>query len=142
MTRLVLDASAAVHVVTRQASSAALLSVLRSAELITAPQLLHTEVANALWKYVTYGDIALEAASGFLEEATRLVDTYVSDHELVGEALVAAASYEHPVYDMLYAVQARRHGSKVVTTDRRFRKLLLRMKLDVYPEPGKDESHS
>ncbi len=138
MKRLVLDASAALHAVTGQAAAKDLLGALRSAELITAPQLFRSEVANALWKYVLHREMEQEVALALLEDAASLVDLYINDDELVSEALVAAATYEHPVYDMLYAVQARRHGSTVVTMDRRFRKLLLRMGLAVYPEPGDD----
>ena len=68
-----------------------------------------------------------------LGEALDLVDLLVPDRDLVEEALVAAARYRHPVYDLLYAVLARRHGAAVRTLDERLRSLLAQMGVDALP---------
>jgi predicted nucleic acid-binding protein len=44
--------------------------------------------------------------------------------------LIAAVRFDHPVYDALYAVLARRRGAAVLTLDRRLRSLLEKMRVD------------
>lgn len=127
--RLVLDASAAVRLVMRMSGSQALLDTLDDATLVLAPALFRTEVANALWKYVGAGHLQPEQAQTRLEEAIGLIDQAIPDAELVNEALAAACQQGHPVYDLLYAVLARRHACAVLTLDRKLATLLERMSI-------------
>ncbi len=59
-----------------------------------------------------------------------LVDSLVPERTLAPEALVAAAQGRHSVYDMMYAVLARRLGATVITTDRGFALRLREMQID------------
>ncbi len=99
--------------------------------MVTAPSVFSSEVANALWKYVQAGTIPIETAIGRYEEAVSLVDDFTPDTELVTEALAEAARRGHPVYDLLYAVLARRHGCAIVTLDKRLKALLQGMDISV-----------
>lgn len=128
--RVVLDASAAVHIVCRFPAAAKLLGLLGDTALVLAPDLYSGEVASALWKYVTHESLPKEEASQRLSEARALVDLQVPTDDLVEEALVAAITYGHPVYDMLYAVLARQHGATVLTMDRRLTTALRKMEVD------------
>lgn len=119
MGRLVLDASAALRVVLRQEGTGDLAHRLGDARLVLAPDVYVSEVANGLWKYVADGQFEVDEAQARLEEALELVDVLVAGVELVAEALAAAARHRHPVYDLLYAVLARRHGCGLLTVDRR-----------------------
>lgn len=110
-----------------------MLRTLDAARLVIAPELMHVETANALWQQVRHGLVDVEVALERLDLASELIDRRFDDRELVGEALVAAARHQHPVYDMLYAVLARRFGATVLTLDRRFRKLLHNMNLESFP---------
>lgn len=130
---LVLDASAAIGAVRLTSSAAGVLRLCGEASTIVAPGLFASEVANGLWKYVSNGSLQRDEAVDALAEALGLVDELVPDRDLVEEALVAAARYRHPVYDLLYAVLARRHGAAVVTLDGRLRSLLSRMGVDAVP---------
>jgi predicted nucleic acid-binding protein len=53
------------------------------------------------------------------------------DGEIVTEAIAEACRQNHPVYDLLYAVLARRHGAAVLTQDTRLSGLLTRMGIPV-----------
>jgi predicted nucleic acid-binding protein len=55
----------------------------------------------------------------------------VPSKELVEEALATAAAHDHPAYDALYLVAARRTGATVVTRDRRLAALLKETKVPV-----------
>ena len=125
--RLVLDASVAVRVVMRAEGADGLLESVATATVVTAPSLYASEVANALWQYVQASDLDAETALERLEEAIHLIDAFTPDWELTTEALTESARFEHPVYDLLYAVLARRTGCAVLTMDERLRRLLGQM---------------
>ena len=125
--RLVLDASAAVRMVMRAEDADGLLESVASATVVAAPSLYASEVTNALWKYVKAGNLDAETALERLEESINLIDAFTPDWELTTEALTEAVRFKHPVYDLLYAVLARRTGCAVLTMDERLRTLLGQM---------------
>ena len=131
MKRIVIDASTAVAlVIGRHPKAEQALNVLDEADTVLAPRLYWNEVANALWKYSCHSGLPEPAAVAYLEEAAGLVDEPIDDELLSTEALIAAIRFEHPVYDALYAVLARRRGAAVLTLDRRLRSLLEKMRID------------
>ena len=101
-----------------------LADTLAQASIVLVPGLFHAEVANALWKYVRAGQLTRELAVQRASEAVDLIDLTIPDAELVTECLAAAIDHDHPVYDLLYAVTARRHACQVLTLDRRLQALL------------------
>jgi predicted nucleic acid-binding protein len=131
--RIVLDASAALHLVLDGKSSDAIAERLDEAPLVTAPDLFASEVANGLWRYVEHGDITAEEATDRLAMALALAGQPLVPGTVVAhEALVAAATYHHPVYDMMYAVLARRQGATVLTLDARLVRALRAMAVQAY----------
>jgi predicted nucleic acid-binding protein len=130
--RAVLDASAAVRLVLNGEYAAQLAAKLEDVAIVTTPELFCSEVANSLWKYIRAGELGIDLAAALLEQALGLVDDLVPERTLAPEALVAAARYEHRVYDMMYAVLARRSGAIVITTDRGFALRLREMAIESY----------
>ncbi len=129
--RLVLDASAALRLVMRMDDAAGLAAALERASLVLSPTLFQTETANALWKYVRAGHLTLDSALERHAEAVALVDFLIPDAELTTESLAAACQYGHPVYDLVYAVAARRNACALMTRDRRLVDLLRAMQIPV-----------
>ena len=125
--RVVLDASAAVRLVMRMEGAAVIADRLEAASLVLAPNLFHTEVANALWKYVRAGQLSPELALRRLDEAGELIDGQGQDQELLTEALATACQQDHPVYDLLYVILARRNAANLLTRDRRLGDLATRL---------------
>jgi predicted nucleic acid-binding protein len=132
VSRAVLDASAAVHLVMNGDHAPRLAAKLEEVAVVAAPTLFCSEVANALWKYVHAGKLSLDLASHRVEECIGLADSLAPERGLVQEALVAAARYECSVYDMMYAVLARRSGAAVITMDRRLALKLGEMEIASY----------
>jgi predicted nucleic acid-binding protein len=128
----VLDASAAVNLVLNGEHAADLAAKLEETALILTPDLFCSEAANALWKYVRAKDLALEAAAARLAECLRLADSFVPGQALAQEALAAAARHQFSVYDMMYAVLARRSAAVVITMDRSFARRLRDLDIDSY----------
>jgi predicted nucleic acid-binding protein len=127
--KVVLDASAALATVLLRDGSAGILDLLEQASVVLAPDLYASEVANGLWKYVWFENLSIEMGTAALESAMGLVDQTLPVADLCQEALREAANFGHPVYDLCYAVAARREGAAVLTIDRKLVKLLSRMKI-------------
>lgn len=128
--RVVLDASAAVAAVLGRDPAPSLLQILESASVVLAPDLFASEVANALWKYVSAHEIRSDEAADALEHSMKLIDRFVPIAPLAQEALREATIRGHPVYDLCYAVTARREGCSVLTIDTRLQKLLDKMSIE------------
>lgn len=125
MSRLVLDASAAIRLVLRAPDCAPLAAELEAASLVLVPSIFFSEVANGLWKYAAIGsELSAEQCSERLSEVHSLVDEVFDDRDLIFEALHQAVAHSHPVYDLLYAVLARRTAAAVLTRDSRLAVLL------------------
>lgn len=131
--RVVLDASAAVKLVMRTERAAAIIAYLERSSLVLAPSLFHSEVGNTLWKYVRAGALDRHAATERYEEAVCVVDSFVPDEELLTEALSAAVRHDHPVYDLLYVILARRYDCRLITEDRKLAALAGTIDRDLLP---------
>jgi predicted nucleic acid-binding protein len=127
---VVLDASAAVRAVMDAAAQPALLDRLAAAALVLAPTLMRVEAANALWKYQRAGAIDASDARDRHAEACLLVHRFVDEQALFPEALQLASDLDHPVYDAIYAVTARRHAATLLSFDRRLHALCAGSRID------------
>ncbi|HVT04358.1 MAG TPA: type II toxin-antitoxin system VapC family toxin [Thermoanaerobaculia bacterium] len=105
------------------------LDALASATVVLAPDLFASEVANGLWKYVAAGEISREDAADYLDAALDLIERFIPVTALAQEALLEASLHKHPVYDLCYAIAARREGCGVLTIDARLQRLLVKMKI-------------
>jgi len=129
--RIVLDASAALRVVLASPGIEEAVGTLERASLVLAPSLFASETANALWKLGSKGLFPPETLTERWEMAMALPDRLCPDQDLAVEALSEAARHGHPVYDLLYAVLARREGCRVLTFDRRLASLLRKLGIGV-----------
>jgi len=130
--RAVLDASGAVHLVLNGDHAPSLIARLKEVTIVMTPDLFCSEVANALLKYVRAGALTQDEALTRFEQCMGLTDSIVPERTLAPEALVAAARYQRSVYDMMYAVLARRSGATVITMDRPLALSLQTMEIDAY----------
>ncbi len=118
-TRLVLDASAVVRIIEGSSQAAAFTEAVASAELVLAPELMLTEVANTLWRLQRAGQLQAASLQTRLRRAADLVDHIEPDRTLQAEALALATHLDHTVYDCLYLVLARREVASLLSADQR-----------------------
>jgi predicted nucleic acid-binding protein len=127
--KLVLDASAVVRIIEGSPQAAAMGEALAAADLVLAPELMLTEVANALWRLQRAGQLEGSGLQQRFERAVALVDHIEPDRTLQAEALALATHLDHPVYDCLYLVLARREVAALLSADQRLLKLAARVLL-------------
>src|SRR5437868_4612936 len=123
--RIVLDASAAVEAVMDDESKVH--ALLEYASAILAPKHFIVEVTSGLWKYVTLRGLPIDEAAERLEVASEMVFTYRDVPALAEEVLREASARRHSVYDLYYAVLARREKAAVLTFDKRLKQLCTEM---------------
>lgn len=125
--RLVLDASAVVRIIEGAEQAANFQEAVLNADLVLAPELMLTEVANALWHLQRAGQLAADGLQQRLSRASELVDVIEPDRHLQVEALALACHLDHPVYDCLYLALARREAAALLTADQRLQQLAARV---------------
>lgn len=123
----VLDASAALRLITHDSAAGDCGNQLQDAALVLAPELMLTEVANALWKLQRAGALGGLDPQVLLADARDLVDQIEPDRTLQVEALALACHLKHPVYDCLYLALARREAARLLSADHRLLALAARV---------------
>ena len=127
--RVVLDTSVAANIVLQTQAAAQLVAELEQAQLVLAPTLLHSEIANTLWKQVRFGQLGHDAAIGLYNDGIALVDEFIPDQDLAVQALSLAVKHQHPAYDMLFVALAQRFGCTLLTVDSKL--IAVARKIDV-----------
>jgi predicted nucleic acid-binding protein len=119
----VLDASAVLRIITHDPMGCVWAQQLQEAPLVLAPELMLSEVANALWKLQRAGSLAGLDPQLLLADARDLVDQIEPDRHLQVEALALAFHLDHPAYDCIYLALARREAADLLTADQRLQRL-------------------
>lgn len=127
MASLVLDASAVVRIIEGSESSTPFQEAVLKADLVLAPELMLTEVANALWRLQRVGQLEADRLQRQLSRAADLVDVIEPDRHLQAEALALACHLDHPAYNCLYLALARREAAVLLTADQRLQQLAARV---------------
>ena len=121
--KLVLDSSAVVRIIEGSPEALVMHEAVLAADLVLAPELMLTEVANALWRLQRAGQLKASGLQQRLSRAADLADHIEPDRTLLPEALALATHLDHPFYDCLYIVLARREVALLLSADRRLLEL-------------------
>lgn len=127
----VLDASAAVGVVLCQPRAERLMEPLEAASLVLAPDLFVSEVCNVFWKYRTADLLDQQQADRALSRSLALTDRLEPAFACYQEAFALAVRHQHPFYDALYLVVARRNNALLLTLDQRLAALATTLDIEV-----------
>lgn len=117
---MIVDASVAFKWLVPESDSDAALALFETTEPLYAPDLVLTEVANAMWARLRkvdgdHGPAVKAAASALPRMLTLLVPVV----ELLPRAIELAFNLQHPIYDCLYLALAEREKAALITADRR-----------------------
>jgi predicted nucleic acid-binding protein len=115
---IVVDASVALKWVLDEHDS--LLARALAARDLAAPDLLWSECANGLWRWVRSGALSGRVAHQRFVALRRAPVALTPAAELLDRALMLAIELAHPIYDCVYLALALQREMQVVSADRRF----------------------
>lgn len=119
MKAAIIDASVAVKWFVAEDDSDEAGELLAGLNTLHAPDLLRTEVANALWINCRRNIIDIEQATASLAGLERSITRWHDSAPHIGDAFDLAIRLAHPVYDLVYLALAQRRGIPLITADRR-----------------------
>lgn len=114
---VVVDASVAVKWFVEEERRDLARDVLRDEFELAAPDLLLTEVANALRKKVRQGHVTMEQARAALADLPGLFDRLVGPRDTLEQSFEVACQINHPVADCVYIACARSMEATLLTDD-------------------------
>ena len=134
--RRVIDSSVACKLILEEPLSDAAERLLDPGISLLAPDFIHVEIANVLWKRVRRAEFELSDARELLAEAARFPIELRYTNDLLPSALAIAAETGRTVYDSCYIALARALNAPCVSADERlvnalnatpYRKFVLRL---------------
>ena len=128
---VVLDASAAIEIVMQRNSAQELSKYIMRADWVIAPNLFIAEVTNTIWKYQKIAELPYSRCEKYLEHALDLPDNFVNELDLYREAFKTSCTVNHPVYDILYLITARRNNGTLLTMDKKLKNMALKFSIDI-----------
>ena len=131
---VVIDASAAVEVALNRIDALFFRKKLEDADLVLAPDIYPSEIANVFWKYGNFSDLSEELCEKGRAFCMELVDDYLPSTDVCREVLSESLRIGHPSYDVFYLIAARRNNAFLLTKDRKMRSIARELKIKVlYP---------
>ena len=119
----VIDASVAVKLVVEEGGTAESVALFQTRVRWVAPRLLVTEVASALRRKATVGELspihATSALAALLDAVSDGVIRLADDEALAQSALALALTIEQKVPDCVYLALAEREGALLASADRK-----------------------
>ena len=119
MTRVVVDSSVAVKWFVPEIGSESAAALLDPAIQLAAPDLLHAEAGNVLWKKVERGEVTRAEAREVVKGLGRVPIAVTPSGQLVEAALEIAMVHRRTVCDCLYVALAVALDCAFVTADER-----------------------
>ena len=134
---VVLDASAAIEIVLQRESAKQLGEIVLEADWVIAPTLFIAEITNAFWKYQKFADYPFATCEKNIEQTIALPDDFINEVDLYREVFNMACMLDHPVYDMLYLVLARRNSAMLLTMDKKLSGAAQKSGVNIWKEKAK-----
>jgi predicted nucleic acid-binding protein len=117
---LVIDASVALKWFVLEEMSDIAANLYGAGAHLVAPRLVLTEIANALVRKTTRGELGRQEAAHQFASLGRYLPELIDVDDMIAPALENACALRHPIYDLIYLETARRLDAQLITADRRF----------------------
>ena len=127
----VLDVSAAIEILLQKEKKELFNATYEKASWVIAPDLYIAEISNVVWKYYKSGLISHMECIQYVEDGIELIDDYFPSKELWKEALGEGIKNIHSIYDMYYAVLARRNDATLITNDSKLSLICNKLSIEV-----------
>lgn len=126
---IVVDASVAVKWGVNEELRGQARDLIRRRDELTAPDLIHAEVANICWRKIRQGEMASNHAMLLLASIRQVIPTTEPVASLADRALGIAIELAQPAYDAVYLALAEARGGVLITADKRLVDRAARSKL-------------
>ncbi|MEA3348402.1 MAG: type II toxin-antitoxin system VapC family toxin, partial [Pseudomonadota bacterium] len=121
----------AIEIVLQRNPAEALTKYVTEADWVITPTLFISEVTNTIWKYQKFAELPIRSCEKALEQALALPDDFINELDLYREAFKLSCSFNHPVYDMLYLLTARRNNGILLTLDKKLIKIAINCSVEI-----------
>jgi len=129
---IVLDVSACIQIVLKKEKHIEFQEIYEKATWVIAPNLYTYEITNVLWKYNRSKIFNHFECLQYIEDGINLIDDFINEKDLWKESLKESINYDHPAYDMFYAVLARRNDALLLSNDKDLIKICKKMKIETF----------
>lgn len=126
---IILETSAAIDILLGKGNFEIYKNKIEKADTVITPEIYLSEITNVAWKYNKIANFTHEESFNLAEDGINLIDQIVSVQDLWKESLREAMNNDHPVYDCLYVVCARRNDGILLSKDKKLRKLCEELKV-------------
>ena len=137
---IAIDTSVGVKWLVEEPRSLAARKILGRAESLIAPDILTSEISNAVWKKVKADEISIDQGKAIVSNLTQFIDYFVPSSQLVERVFDLAVKFSHSVYDCLYLALAERESVILMTDDAKLVTLAKYAKLSRWVHPLKAHS--
>ena len=128
---IVLDVSAAIEIIFQREKKDKFKNVYNQGNWIIAPNLFIAEITNVLCKYYKARLITHKDCIQYVQDGIDMIDDFLDAKELWKEALAEGIKNNHSIYDMYYAVLARRNDATLITNDEALAKVCEKLSIDI-----------
>jgi predicted nucleic acid-binding protein len=126
---VVLDVSAAIEIILRKEKLELFNSTYSKASWVIAPHLYISEITNVLWKCHKAKMLSHDDCIQYVQDGIDLIDDFVDAIDYWKESLAEGIKNNHSIYDMYYAVLARRNDATLITNDGALAKVCKTLKI-------------
>lgn len=116
----VVDASVAVKWFVEEDGRDSAMEIVRSGEILAAPDIVVFEVLNVLRRKQRQGLVDARQVTGAMEMMTLCFSHLIPSTELAREAVKLSMALDHSVYDCAYLACSSQLGAPLVTADHVF----------------------
>jgi predicted nucleic acid-binding protein len=127
---VILDVSGVTQIILKKEKGNKFIETIKKATKVIAPDFYISELTNTLWKYYKTKLLTKEMCDEKIEDGISFIDDFISSKDLWKEAFGEGIKNDHSIYDMYYAVLARRNNGKLITNDNTLAKICKSNKID------------
>ncbi len=120
---IILDTSAAIDILLGKGEFEIFKNEIEKADTVIAPEIYLSEITNVAWKYNKIAGFTHEESINLAEDGINLIDQFVPVKDIWKESLREAINNNHPVYDCLYMVCARRNDGILLSKDKKLKNM-------------------
>ncbi|MDR0876549.1 MAG: type II toxin-antitoxin system VapC family toxin [Treponema sp.] len=128
----VLDVCGAMEILFQTPKMEKFNNIIVNASMRLSSDLYVPELTNVLWRYWKAGKLSADECSQYIDRGIKLIDRFIDSKSLWEEVFGQSVASKHSVYDLFYAIIARRYNGVLVTNDDELSKICDKLNIQYY----------